>query len=69
MTGWIALILTTIGVFLTARKNIWCWPFLILANILWTVDLWNSTSAVVMQGILFVFNIYGVYKWKTDTSR
>jgi len=63
MTGWIALGLTTIGVFLTAKKNNLCWFLLIAANFFWMHNLWNNTSAVIMQLVLLPFNVYGLWKW------
>jgi hypothetical protein len=63
MIGWIAFTLTCIGVLLTAKKNIWCWVFLILANFAWTYHLWGDSSVVTMQAALLVFNIYGWRKW------
>jgi hypothetical protein len=61
--GWVGFVLTTIGVILTAKKNILCWPVLMLANVFWTINLWDNTAAVLMQEVLFIFNIYGWIKW------
>jgi nicotinamide riboside transporter PnuC len=66
MIGWIAFAFTCIGVILMARKNIWCWLFLIIANFLWAYHLSPDLPALAMQATLFGLNIYGFLEWSRN---
>jgi nicotinamide riboside transporter PnuC len=68
MIGWIAFTLTCLGVFLTAKKIVWCWLFLIAANFFWAYHLRNDLAALTMQLFLFGFNIYGWIQWTNSTN-
>ena len=65
-SGWTAFVLTIIGVYLTVKKNVWCWSFLIVANFFWTYNLWGNAAAITMQVALFVFNVYGFFQWREN---
>jgi nicotinamide mononucleotide transporter len=64
MTAWsiISLVFGTIGVWLTIRQTIWCWPFAIIATITSAIDFLNARLFGDMSLQLFYF-VSGVYGW------
>ena len=66
--GWIATVLSIIGIVLNAKKLISCWPVWLLSNVLWIiyfVNMWNPQS-LILWIVFFAFNIYGWVQWKKD---
>lgn len=60
-----AVIISLIGVGLTVLRNMWCWPFNMLAYILYgylffTYQLYGE---VILQIFFSVVNFYGFYVW------
>ncbi|WP_111894664.1 nicotinamide riboside transporter PnuC [Acinetobacter sp. MB5] len=60
-----AVIISLIGVGLTIVRNMWCWPFNMLAYILYgylffTYQLYGE---VILQIFFSVMNFYGFYVW------
>ncbi|MHA3051963.1 nicotinamide riboside transporter PnuC [Acinetobacter sp. ANC 4640] len=60
-----AVIISLIGVGLTIIRNMWCWPFNMLAYILYgylffTYQLYGE---VILQIFFSVLNFYGFYVW------
>ncbi|MHA3058019.1 nicotinamide riboside transporter PnuC [Acinetobacter sp. ANC 5584] len=60
-----AVIISLIGVGLTIIRNMWCWPFNMLAYILYgylffTYQLYGE---VILQIFFSVMNFYGFYVW------
>lgn len=64
--SWLASILSIIGIFLNARKNIKSWYFYITGAVLWiTVYIINfNLQSLSLWFIFLFFNIYGLYIWK-----
>lgn len=61
----IAAVLGIIGVWLTAKQNIWCWP-LGLLNVILSLYVFFVTKLyadVVLQVFYLVMTIYGWYNW------
>lgn len=60
-----AMIFTLICVYLTAKQNIWCWFFGIVAIILFFIIYFNEKIYLqaILQIIFFIANIFGWYKW------
>jgi nicotinamide mononucleotide transporter len=61
----IAFITGIIGVWLTARQNIWCWP-VGLANVIFSIVVFYTTKLfadVLLQIFYLVMTVYGWYHW------
>ncbi len=62
-----------IGVWLTIRENIWCWPVGLINVILYLILFFDLKlyADAWLQGFYIVSQIYGWYKWKkgTDVSK
>jgi nicotinamide riboside transporter PnuC len=65
MLPWIAMSLSLAGVFLNARKIIWCWPIWCLANTGWCIDAWMRSDwpQVILWIVFTIFNCYGWWCW------
>lgn len=62
--GYVAMIVSVVGLYLNAKKNIACWYILAVANIFWVVYFWDTdTAATLTWFAYFVFNFYGFYQW------
>lgn len=61
----IGLIFSVVGIYLNARKVIWNWYVLFIANVFWLTHYLikdEITSAILM--IIFMgMNIYGILSW------
>lgn len=60
-----AFIFGILGVWLTARQNIWCWP-IGLANVILSVFVFFSArlfADVLLQIFYLVITVYGWYNW------
>jgi len=70
MVSWIALALSVIGIFLNAKKIIWCWPVWIVSNIFWIIHTVNAgdTAATVLWFVFLASNMYGAYEWNKDNN-
>jgi nicotinamide riboside transporter PnuC len=73
MIVWIASIVSILGIFLNARKIIWCWPVWIFSNFLWlfhTLDIPRFIHLDIATSLMwFVFllaNFYGAYLWRKE---
>lgn len=63
---WIASALSILGLFLNARRHIYCWPVWLASNVLWIAHCVGvrEWAAVVTWGLFLVFNAYGLYAWR-----
>lgn len=63
---WLALILSTIGIYYNANKKISCWYYWIISNIFWAIYAFTAKSypLFILQFIFGGMNIYGLIKWK-----
>jgi nicotinamide mononucleotide transporter len=54
-----------VGVCLTVRQNIWCWPIGAIGVALYTVVFYQSRlyADMGLQAIYFVLSLYGWYEW------
>lgn len=70
MLGYIAMASSFIGIFLNAKKNIWCWFFWIVGSILWVINFAvienakDNIPSIALWSIFTLFNIYGWNEWK-----
>lgn len=69
--GWIAAVLSIIGILLNAKKNILCWPIWLVSNVMWISHFiinWDPPSLVLW----FVFlgtNTFGWVQWNKDKNK
>ncbi len=63
--GWIASVISFIGIFFNAFQMIICWPIWCVANGFWIYWAWkkNEMSQVVLWVVFTLANIYGWYQW------
>lgn len=68
MVEWTAALLSLVGIFLNAKKNIWCWPVWIASNFCWIAySLYTQEWAVLITfGGFFLGNLYGWREWHGD---
>jgi nicotinamide mononucleotide transporter len=65
LIGWLATLISVIGIVLNAKKIIYCWPIWLLSNVLWItyfVVLKNYPS-IVLWIMFSIFNVYGWLEW------
>lgn len=67
MTGLeiIAVPITVLGIWLTARRILWCWPVNLLACILYAKVFWDVQlyANVALQALFALFLLYGWAMW------
>lgn len=68
--GWIASGLQFLGVIFNTKKSIWCWPFYILANLIWTIYGFMVHPVlipfIVTTDIFIIIDIFGWLQWSKD---
>lgn len=59
-------IFALLGVYLTVKQNIWCWPVAIIALIIYIYIFFQSKlyGDMGLQGIYILASVYGWYEWK-----
>jgi nicotinamide mononucleotide transporter len=64
----ISLVFGTIGVWLTVRQTIWCWPFALIATVSSCIDFFNARlfGDMSLQLFYFVSGVYGWVFWKSQ---
>jgi len=67
LPGLIALISGVLGVWLTIRQSIWCWPMALLSVVCSGIDFYESRlfGDLGLQVIYFAQGVYGWYVWQT----
>jgi nicotinamide mononucleotide transporter len=60
--GWLALILSALGIILNARKHIWCWPIWIFSNMLWVI-YFGPRGDLAPSALNIGFALANVYGW------
>jgi len=68
MLDTIATILSIAGIFLNAKKIIYCWHIWLLSNVFWIVYCFQTdqTPALIMWSVFLFSNIYGYLQWKRE---
>jgi nicotinamide mononucleotide transporter len=58
-------ITTGIGIWLTARRNMWCWPITLAADVLYFVVFYKTLllSDALLQLFFVAFTMYGWWHW------
>ncbi len=62
---WIALITGILGVLLTIRQNIWCWPMALIAVVISIVAFYKARlfGDMFLNVFYFFSGVYGWYYW------
>ena len=72
MTTWdiIALITGVLGVILTIKQNIWCWPIATISVIISGITFFEARlyGDVTMQFVYLIAGIYGWYYWQEKSN-
>jgi len=66
--GWVSAGLSMTGLYLNARKIVYCWYVWIGSNITWQIYYIHRKDfpAMVLWLAFLFFNIYGLIKWTKD---
>ncbi|UWZ85085.1 nicotinamide riboside transporter PnuC [Occallatibacter riparius] len=62
LAGWIT---TGLGIWLTTRRTLWCWPVILAADVLYLVVFYQAKllSDALLQVFFVVFTVYGWWNW------
>ncbi len=62
LAGWIT---TMLGIWLTTRRTLWCWPVILAADVLYLIVFYQARllSDALLQIFFVVFTIYGWWNW------
>ena len=68
MLGYIAALISLMGVVLNAKKNIWCWAIWLVSNGFWIVysAIEGDIPSVILWSMFSLFNVYGWIQWKKE---
>jgi len=63
---WIASSLSIVGIYLNAKKNIYCWYFWVLSSLIWIIYSIKTGQIplAILWIVFFVADIYGYFEWK-----
>lgn len=66
----IALIFSLAGIYLNAKKIIWCWPVWIGSDVFWIIYFLpkQEWSSIVLWLVFGLMNIYGWLQWKKSAK-
>jgi nicotinamide mononucleotide transporter len=61
-TGWTT---TLLGIWLTTRRLLWCWPVTLIADVLYLVVFYQAKlySDTLLQAFFVAFTLYGWWNW------
>lgn len=67
---WIAVLFSLGGLFLNAKKIIWCWPLWLVSNVFWIAYALGTKqlSIVITQAVFAAANWYAWKQWKKSTN-
>jgi nicotinamide mononucleotide transporter len=62
LAGWIT---TGLGIWLTTRRTLWCWPVILAADVLYLAVFYQARllSDALLQIFFVVFTLYGWWNW------
>jgi nicotinamide mononucleotide transporter len=62
LAGWIT---TGLGIWLTTRRTLWCWPVILAADVLYLVVFYQARllSDALLQIFFVAFTLYGWWNW------
>lgn len=63
LAGWST---TLIGIWLTTRRSLWCWPITLAADVLYLIVFYRAAllSDALLQAFFVLFTIYGWWNWQ-----
>ncbi|HEY2857670.1 MAG TPA: nicotinamide riboside transporter PnuC [Terracidiphilus sp.] len=66
--NWLELsgaVTTCVGIWLTARRNLLCWPITLAADVLYLLVFYHTMllSDALLQGFFVAFTLYGWWHW------
>lgn len=66
LLGLIALITGVLGVILTIKQTVWCWPVALVSVITSSIEFYEQRlfGDMALQAFYFVSGIYGWYYWR-----
>lgn len=67
---WVAALASALGVWLTGRRKVLCWPVLVVASILYGVVFIQAAlyADAALQAVFVVLSAYGWWQWLTGTQ-
>lgn len=62
---WAGWSTTLIGIWLTTRRLLWCWPITLIADVLYLVVFYRAAllSDALLQTFFVAFTLYGWWNW------
>lgn len=68
LTGWST---TLIGIWLTTRRNLLCWPITLIADVLYLIVFYQARllSDALLQAFFVAFTLYGWWHWWKDVQQ
>lgn len=62
---WAGFAATVLGIWLTTRRTLWCWPVVLAADILYLVVFFRARlySDALLQVFFIAFTLYGWWHW------
>lgn len=71
LPGIIALLSGALGVWLTIRQSIWCWPLALISVVASTIEFYRERlfGDMVLQVFYFFLGIYGWIYWKQNQKK
>lgn len=63
LAGWST---TLIGIWLTTRRSLWCWPITLAADVLYLIVFYRAAllSDALLQAFFVLFTLYGWWNWQ-----
>jgi len=68
VAGWST---TLVGIWLTTRRNLWCWPITLAADVIYLVVFYRAQllSDALLQLFFIVFTLYGWWNWASGVRQ
>lgn len=62
---WAGFFTTALGIWLTTRRSMWCWPVILVADLLYLVVFFQARllSDTLLQIFFVAFTLYGWWNW------
>ncbi len=67
---WVGAVITCLGIWLTARRNLLCWPITLVADLLYLVIFYRAAllSDALLQAFFVIFVLYGWWNWSSGVK-
>ena len=67
-TNWVEIagfLTTVLGIWLTTRRTLWCWPVILAADIFYLIVFYRAQllSDALLQIFFLIFTLYGWWHW------